>query len=83
MTLHVTVVMVWKLFGIRKYYMFWTHLRNSFSKFLFSLSGEQSEILKEKIKCILPDDDQRQNEIEKSRNNLFQNVWAQRNYNFH
>lgn len=45
-----------------------------------SLSGEQSKILKEKIKCILPDDDQRQNEIEKSRNNLFQNVWAQRKH---
>lgn len=44
-----------------------------------SLSGEQSEILKEKIKNILPDD-QRQNEIEKARNNLFQNVWAQRKH---
>ncbi|XP_011201287.2 uncharacterized protein LOC105224783 isoform X1 [Bactrocera dorsalis] len=45
-----------------------------------SLSSEQSEILKEKIKSILPDDDQRQNEIQKARNNLFQNVWSQRKH---
>ncbi|XP_011186855.1 uncharacterized protein LOC105214879 isoform X1 [Zeugodacus cucurbitae] len=45
-----------------------------------SLSGDQAEILKEKIKNILPDDDQRQNEIEKARNNMFQNVWAQRKH---
>ncbi|XP_036337883.1 uncharacterized protein LOC118747820 [Rhagoletis pomonella] len=45
-----------------------------------SLSAEQSQILKDKIKSILPDDNQRHIEVEKARSNLFRNVWSQRKH---
>ncbi|XP_067644148.1 uncharacterized protein [Eurosta solidaginis] len=45
-----------------------------------SLSAAQAAILKQKIKNILPDDNQRQKDVEKKRKNLFQNVWAQRKH---
>ncbi|XP_053955846.1 uncharacterized protein LOC128861617 [Anastrepha ludens] len=43
-----------------------------------SLSADQSDILKDKIKNIIPDHNQ--SAVENARNNLFQNVWSQRKY---
>uniref|UniRef100_A0A1A9WDG7 DUF4781 domain-containing protein n=1 Tax=Glossina brevipalpis TaxID=37001 RepID=A0A1A9WDG7_9MUSC len=43
-------------------------------------SAEQSDMLKKKIKVILPDQPKGQHIIEKMRSDLFQNVWNQRKY---